>query len=328
MVNSIIRSLIVVFVPTLLVMTAVKTGYDISTSNNAGNDGGSKNNSLKDDEKKYELKLIFSYLNQEDYIIQETPSSRYTDEKTGLQYTGWGIYEDIMFPGTTILWGLEHSKAPQKSTNVLKCSITGGDKYNNIFFTNTPAMKWKGNTWDYSEASVLVMEMDFYIDGTVDCNVPNNSQLEGIEFCWQNHIIPNTGLFCTQWSKGGEWRYWRDDKNPETNRPYAWISFKTPLYQCVKQKKWNTIRVEAELLPDKKVRYLSLELDGVKTTFEKEVSIPQGISPTQYAENYLQVGFQINGNTAVDKSHGFGVDPIDVYLDSVNLYGYKKSELN
>ena len=40
---------------------------------------------------------------------------------------------------------------------------------------------------------------------------------------------------------------------------------------------------------------------------------------SQWFENFIQVGFQINGNEAIRTDHNHGIDPVIVYLDNVNL---------
>ena len=44
------------------------------------------------------------------------------------------------------------------------------------------------------------------------------------------------------------------------------------------------------------------------------VSVPEG-----WSENFIQVGFQINGNSAILNNHNHGVDPVTVYLNNLNL---------
>jgi len=44
--------------------------------------------------------LIFKYKNLENYRIYEGGNIRYEEKESGLKYTGWAVYEDIMFPGT------------------------------------------------------------------------------------------------------------------------------------------------------------------------------------------------------------------------------------
>jgi len=56
-------------------------------------------------------------------------------------------------------------------------------------------MKYMKEIWPYTKASLLVYDLNFYIDGNIDCLIPNNSQLEGIEFTWQHSLVPHAGLF-------------------------------------------------------------------------------------------------------------------------------------
>ncbi len=266
------------------------------------------------------LTSVFEYNNIEDDPISD--GTRQTNPTTGLDYTGWGVYEDIIFPGTTIEWSVDHATQPALEGQSLECAITGGDRYNNAFFTNTIALKWEGEDWLYKDANYLEYELDFYIDGVTDCNNPNNSTLEGIEFTWQHILIPISYGFGVQWSKGGEWRYWNDEFDPQAGKAVGWESFSPQINTCLAANTWHHIKLIGEQLNEGS-HYISMEING--QVFDiSNISLDRAEVQSGWVENFLQVGMQINGNQALDVTHGHGVDPVKVYLDNVTFRGYRK----
>lgn len=277
--------------------------------------------SCNEDESKTEpiaLQTVLTYENIEDFPLEN--GSRYTHQNSTLQYTGWGVYEDIIFPGTTILWDMQHVNSPALNGQSLECAITGGDRYNNAFYTNTVAMRWEGEDWEYDNLKQLIYELDFYIDGNIDCQNPNDSQLEGLEFTWQHIELPLSYGFGVQWSKGGEWRFWNDEKDTQGNT-LAWQSFSPDINTCIEGNTWHHLKLIGDIVGDG-IKYVSMELNGQFFDLSS-ATVGRSEVPSSWVENFLQVGMQINGNEALDTSHGHGTDPISVYLDNVTLIGKK-----
>jgi hypothetical protein len=244
-------------------------------------------------------------------------SGPFLDSATGLSYSGWGVYEDIIFPGTEILWSMNHEMV--EGRQVLECAIVGGDAYNNAFFTNTCALQWSGaGGWSYAEVDQLVFSLDFKMPQGFDCAAPNASKAEGLEFTWQHILIPYSHGFGVQFSKGGEWRYW-DDTKDANGHPLAWQSFDPPIMDCIEPNVWHHIELVGNVFEDH-IQYASLTLDGANYDLSS-AELPWVLAQQGWVEHFLQVGVQINGNTATDSSHGFGVDPVSIYLENVQLEG-------
>lgn len=251
--------------------------------------------------------LLHHYLSLEDSSISQ---SHHTP--LGIN-EGWSIYKDIIFPGTNIKGKLQHNNTFLPGSKLLNCSITGGDAYNNLFFTYTIAKKWMGEQWAFTNATAFEYSMDFYIDSYVDCKTPNLSQLEGLEFIFQQAMPPASFLWGLQWSKSNVWSYWDDTKI--NRRAKGWVTI-SGLNACMLYKQWNHISItghrnEAGLFYD------SLLLNGASFPLHSYVS--KAYLPPTWAENYLQVGFQINGNKAISRNHKHGTDPVTVLLNNVDL---------
>lgn len=240
------------------------------------------------------------------------------DPTTGMEHTTWSVYEDIMIPGTDITWEIGHVAGPSRDGSALKCAITGGDQYNNIFCNTTIAKRWAGAVWPYRSAKRLVYSLWFYVDGTIDCQNPNRSTIEGLEFGWQHTLIPLKHEFAVQWSKAGAWRYWDATIDPATGRPRAWQAFPTPIALCFADRTWHQIRLESYLLGDASY-YTAMLLDGARYNLAP-VKVGRAQTPEGWHENFVQVSVQINGNTALDGSRR--VDPVSVYVDQARLEGF------
>ena len=258
--------------------------------------------------------LIFDYQNIENDTLNA--SQRIYDEQLDLFYTGWGVYEDIIFPGTTINWSLDHTNS---SNNIkLHCAITGGDQYNNVFFTNTKALKWQGEPWQYQEAKYLVYELDLYIDGELDCSNSDLATIEGIELTWQHIELPFSHGFGLQFSKAGEWRFWNDEQDAD-NKPIGWQSFSSKINYCLSPKEWHTIKLES-YITENTIVYKSMIIDNEIFSLQN-TTLPYVNAKNGWVENFIQIGMQINGNKSVKNS--VGVDPVAVTLDNVNFRGYQ-----
>jgi len=258
--------------------------------------------------------LIFDYQNIENDTLNA--SQRIYDEQLDLFYTGWGVYEDIIFPGTTINWSLDHTNS---TSNIkLHCAITGGDQYNNVFFTNTKALKWQGEPWQYQEAKYLVYELDLYIDGELDCSNSDLATIEGIELTWQHIELPFSHGFGLQFSKAGEWRFWNDEQNAD-NMPIGWQSFSPKINYCLSPKEWHTIKLES-YITENTIVYKSMIIDDEVFSLQN-TTLPYVNAKNGWVENFIQIGMQINGNKSVKNS--VGVDPVAVILDNVNFRGYQ-----
>jgi hypothetical protein len=264
--------------------------------------------------------LVFEYNQIEESKLAS--NSYYINPETQLSYTGWGVYEDIIFPGSSIYWKMEHQSIDNK--NSLAIGITGGDAYNNVFFTNTVALAWKEVAWPYRNVSKLIYQLDFYLPNAFDCNSPNNAILEGIEFTFQHLLIPYSYGFGLQYAKSGEWRFWNDEKNPETNKPFAWQSFSPKIITCLASNQWHTIQIIG-FVKNHKVYYEKMTLDNTTYNLNSAVINPVP-SPQGWVENFLQVGVQLNGNKSIQYPNSNQVDPIEIYIDKVSLKGYATNQ--
>ena len=233
--------------------------------------------------------------------------------------TGWTTYKDIMFPGTDIEGKVVTKNKFATRKNVLKCRITGGDAYNNLFFTNTLAKQLKSEQWNFTQANAFTYSMDFYIDNNIDCKTPNLSELEGLEFIFQKAMPPYSFLWGLQWSKSNVWSYWDDTRIKKKVK--GWVRIRE-INACMKQRDWNTIQITG-YQNDYELFYDNLYLNN--ETFPLNFKIQKSTLPTNFVENYLQVGFQINGNKAIRQDHRNGTDPVNVYLDNVNLITGKQA---
>lgn len=245
------------------------------------------------------------------------------DDQLDLFYTGWGVYEDIIFPNTTIEWSMEHDFNTQLDGQSLKCSITGGDKYNNVFFTNTTALRWEGDDWKYKKAKYLEYELDLYIEGILDCTQPDDATIEGIELTWQHIEIPYSHGFGVQFSKGGEWRYWNHQKD-NNNQPIAWESFSPKINYCLTPMEWHRIKLIG-YITETTIVYHSMVIDDNSFNLNNK-TLPHALVEEGWVENFIQIGMQINGNKAIDLTHGHGVDPVSVYIDNVTFNGFELEE--
>lgn len=264
--------------------------------------------------------LVFEYNQIEE--LKLASNSYYINPETQLSYTGWGVYEDIIFPGSSIYWKMEHQSIDNK--NSLAIGITGGDAYNNVFFTNTVALAWKEVAWPYRNVSKLIYQLDFYLPNAFDCNSPNNAILEGIEFTFQHLLIPYSYGFGLQYAKSGEWRFWNDEKNPETNKPFAWQSFSPKIITCLASNQWHTIQIIG-FVKNHKVYYEKMTLNNTTYNLSSAVINPVP-SPQGWVENFLQVGVQLNGNKSIQYPNSNQVDPIEIYIDKVSLKGYATNQ--
>jgi hypothetical protein len=155
--------------------------------------------------------------------------------------------------------------------------------------------------------------MDFYVDNFLDCEFANLSELEGLEFTFQQAMPPYSFLWGLQWSKSNVWSYWDDTKINQRAR--GWMKI-TDFNACMLYKQWNKISLTGHHSSEG-LYYDSLYLNHFSFAINKYV--PKAPLPPSWAENYLQVGFQINGNKAIRNDHKNGTDPVNVYLNNVQL---------
>jgi len=251
--------------------------------------------------------LIHTFRSMEDSTINESNNNIYGINE------GWNIYKDIIFAGTKIEGTISSTQSFIPGDTVLNCRITGGDTYNNLFFTYTLAKKLATEKWHFSEANEFVYSLDFFIDNYLDCSYPNNSELEGLEFTFQQSMPPYSFLWGIQWSKSNIWSYWDDTKIK--GKATGWI--KLPgLNNCMLNKEWNNIYIIGHR-DQTGLYYDSLCLNNSCHLLKKFVA--KNLLPPTWVENYLQVGFQINGNKAIRKDHIHGVDPVSAYLNNIQL---------
>lgn len=260
--------------------------------------------------------IIFDYQNIENDTLNA--SQRIYDEQIDLYFTGWGVYEDIIFPGTSIEWSMNHQTNNSTNTKTLHCAIIGGDQYNNVFFTNTKALKWQGEPWQYQEAKYLVYELDLYIDGELDCANPDEATIEGVELTWQHIALPFSHGFGVQFSKSGEWRFWNNEQGVD-EKPIGWESFSPKINQCLSPKKWHSIKLES-YITENSIVYKSMTIDNQEFDLQNTI-LPYVKAKDGWVENFIQIGMQINGNKSVKSTTG--VDAVAVILDNVHFKGYQ-----
>lgn len=243
--------------------------------------------------------------------IEEMPIDQ-IQEMNQWETTGWGVYEDIIINGTNILYDIEHDET-SFSSRTLKTEITGGDRYNNVFFTNTIAKQWEELDWYFNDAKIFEYNLEFFPDVGINCEMSDLSEVEGFEFTAQHVIIPNSWGWGIQWSKTNTWSYWNDEKvNGEI---IGWENLYN-IDACIFPNEWNTIKIIGTINNDF-LSYDRLEINS--EVFNINVSLNMVEVPEGWSENFIQVGFQINGNDAIRTDHNHGVDPVKVYLDNLNL---------
>ena len=254
-----------------------------------------------------EKKMSYFFKSLEDSAIDKPHADTYG------HCLGWTMYKDIMFPGTSIFGSMKNMKRKFPNTSVLSCKITGGDAYNNMFYTYTFAKSNKKEEWEFSKTNEFDYSLDFYVESEINCDTPNLSELEGLEFTFQIAKPPVSYLWGLQWSKSSTWCYWDDTKvNGKTK---GWIRIPN-LKLCMKQNEWNQIRMTGHRTSNG-LYYDTMILNGKSIALN--IFVPRAYLPVTWSDNYLQTGFQINGNKAIRKDHSHSIDPVMVYLKNVDL---------
>lgn len=229
------------------------------------------------------------------------------------QNLGWTIFKDIMFPGTTISGSMKHLRRQFPNKQVLSCKIRGGDAYNNIFYTYTFAKSDKRKEWTFTHANEFEYHLDFFVESKINCDTPNKSELEGLEFTFQIAKPPVSYLWGLQWSKENVWCYWDDTK--KDGKTKGWV--KIPhIKLCIKHHAWNKIHITG-YRTNLGLYYDSMTLNGEKILLN--IFVPKAYLPNSWGDNYLQIGFQINGNKAIRRDHSQKIDPASVYLDNLDV---------
>ena len=120
----------------------------------------------------------------------------------GQEKVGWRVWEDIIvdYPGDDdITYDYGFATTPSLDGNSFKCEITGGYFPNNIFCAFTVARQGPSEPWPFDRV-IHVLDMSFYVDGTIDCLDSRNSDTQGIEFytstLWP-HGIKTTAMPCS-----------------------------------------------------------------------------------------------------------------------------------
>lgn len=226
--------------------------------------------------------------------------------------TGWGVYEDIIFEGTTIQYNISHDNSTLNTTT-LKTEITGGDAYNNVFFTNTVAKRWEQLDWFFEDAVTFEYSLDFFPQVGINCSTSDLSEVEGLEFTMQHVKIPESWGWGIQWSKTNTWSYW--DDNTLNNDRIGWVNIPNIDY-CILPNTWNSIKITGQII-DHIVSYDTLALNGASANLD--IQINNVNVAEDWFENFIQVGFQINGNDAILTDHTEGVDPVKIFLDDMQL---------
>ena len=229
------------------------------------------------------------------------------------QNLGWTMYKDIMFSGTTIYGSTKHLTRKFTNTPVLCTKITGGDAYNNMFYTYTFAKSNKKSPWTFSQANEFDYSLDFFVESKISCDTPNASELEGLEFTFQIAKPPVSYLWGLQWNKANVWCYWDDTRFH--GKPKGWIPI-PGLNLCMKPKAWNSIRIKGNRT-NIGLYYDTMVLND--KLIPLHIFVPRAYLPVDWSDNNLQLGFQINGNKAIRKDHSQTIDPVTAYLKNVDL---------
>ena len=245
--------------------------------------------------------------------IETFPLEKFT-EGNEWNSTGWGVYEDIIFEGTSIQWSMDQINYQDEP--VLKCDITGGDAYNNVFFTNTVAIRWEQLDWYFEDAQQFEYSLEFYPSSEINCDNADESLIEGLEFTFQHVKVPISWGWGLQWSKTNTWSYWDDQKS--SDKVIGWKNIQN-VKECLCWDKWNTIKIIG-IQDGNDVIYKSIQINENKISVD--IRLPSVTIPEDWAENFIQVGFQINGNKAILKTHQHGVDPSSVLLKNLDLNVY------
>lgn len=268
--------------------------------------------------------LILFYCCETESNIENNSSFNYTFENleespieqnqqfNDWESTGWGVYEDIIFDGTTILHNTEHDDTSFDS-RTLVAEITGGDRYNNAFFTNTIAKRWEQLDWFFRDVKQFEFLIEFYPETAINCDISDLSEVEGFEFTFQNVVIPNSWGWGLQWSKTNTWSYRNDQKI--NNEIVGWENI-NGLSSCIQTNQWNSLKMTG-VINGNSLTYETLEFNS--EVFDLNITLDNVEVPTGWSENFLQIGFQINGNDAIRTDHSHGVDPVKVYLNNINL---------
>lgn len=234
------------------------------------------------------------------------------DETTIRNETQWTTYKDIMFPGTDI----EGSVALDTSWSngkVLHCQLTGGDAYNNVFFTSTLYKQLMNIPWNFDSVTKFTYRVSFYVNSHIHNSFYDSSMVEGLEFTFQHALNGNSNLWGVQWSKSNVWSCWNDHKI--NNKVVGWEKI-PQMHAEIVSGKWNRIEIEGHH-KEGVLFYDKLKLN--EQQYILNTHVPVGKLPLNWKENYLQIGFQINGNKAIYFDHGHGVDPVSVFLDEISL---------
>ena len=248
----------------------------------------------------------YSFTNIEEFPIEES------QEFSNWNSTGWGVYKDIIFDGTDIEYSLKHDETIG-SSKTLKAEITGGDKYNNVFFTNTIAARWEELDWYFKDATTFEYTVNFFPEVVINCSNSDFSEVEGFEFTVHHVIIPDSWGWGIQWSKNNTWSYWNDQKINGT--AIGWVNL-DGVNDCIIPNQWNKIKIVG-IIENNTVIYDQIEINS--ENYSLNIRLENVETPNGWFENFIQVGFQINGNEAILTDHNHGVDPVTVYLDNINL---------
>ncbi len=238
----------------------------------------------------------------------------YFEPEAGLQTTGWGEYLDILTPGTTIEGEFEWITDNTIDGRAFRCALTGGDAFNNYFCANNVA-RLNGSVGDYPYAGLnwLEFEMDFYVEGHIDCTFSTKSDMEGIEWVWQFTEPPDSYGFGIVYAPyRGQLRHWTEQG--------TWEPFDPPIeYICIEGNQWHHVKFVTSMLFDK-INYHYMILDDQVIDFNGQ-QLDKFPTFEEWKDTFIQMGIQVDSTFGVDDPAR--ARPVAMVVDNVTLTGLK-----
>lgn len=237
----------------------------------------------------------------------------YIEPTAGLITTGWGIYEDIIIPNTTIEGEMTWITNNALDGSAIRCAITGGQPYNGYYCSNTVA-KLNGSLGDYPYEGMnwLEFELDFYVEGEIDCPLNRNSDLEAIEFVWQfSSPEKSFGFGILYASFEGRFYHWTYEG--------VWRPFEPDITLCLTGNEWHHVRFLTSMMDDK-INYHAMILDGEQISLHN-TQLDHFGPFVEWKDTFIGLGVQIDGTARKDDPSK--AQPAALIIDNVTLTGLK-----
>ena len=236
----------------------------------------------------------------------------YIEPSLGLVTTGWGEYDDILIPDTTIDGEFGWVTDNTIDGRAFRCAITGGQAYNNYFCANNIAkLNGSNGEYPYDGLNWLELEMDFYVEGNIDCSQQIKSDMEGIEFVWQFTQPPKSygfGLVYAPYK--GQLRYWAEQG--------TWEPFDPPIEGvCITGNEWHHVRFVTSMLGDS-INYHYMVLDGQVIDFRNQ-QLDTFKTFDDWKDTFLQIGVQVDSTFSEGDPNV--ARPVGMVIDNVKLTG-------